>query len=791
MLAPGGRRRLVLVAAATVLTALSAFAAIRAQDAGAAWTTVLMGLVGIAVVTVPPLPSVRRLDEPELRARLRAAAESRLRAESIRHGPAGGRAAIRLSELVRVSTRTSHQGETTDLARLVEDTGGRVAVVGPAGSGKTTAAVDLLGQWLDAPPSGVRGALVPLYVRLSSWGDEEDLATWLTAQVRALTGLSARQAASALPLVVPILDGFDEVSEARRRRCAEALQEHLDRNRAALLVLTSRSPEFDAVSDILRSVRPLRLEPLDPAAISGLLLRDDPRHWAPVVAEIQREGSLLGWALQTPLMVQVVLDAWGHADPANLIEVSTRPGATRGAVTQMLWDRWLARAGERLSDASVSLAAALARSAQETGADEIRLEELGSRATRTAWWLLWGATIGGVGAALSSLPLVLVAVVGPLILALEGALRFWPRGSQSSVVRWGAMLLPGAAFGAAGYVTGLSGTDWWVPAVAGVVAGGVVAASDVEPAVSAWTARLSRVVAVRAWLTIAVTALAVAVLASTAALIEPAFAPVGVGLGLLVGYVADVEFGGHHLLVRTWWRLRDRGRPLGPRLAELAEAGLLRPSGAGFRFYHLELRDHLARRPPDGNPYRLDNAGQYAAFAKALDARSEEESIKLWDRYLARTPVDEAAVFNRALALERLGRLEEALDGFEAALRLRPRDVPDLRGCARLSLDTGRFEAAVGYARRFLEVAGDEPLMLGYLGTALLETGRGAQAREALDRAVALAPNAAVLLMTRAQVLDDLGAHELAEADRVRAHALDPDATTLLDGRRAALADVR
>jgi hypothetical protein len=39
----GGRRRLVFVAAATVLTALSAFAAFRAQDAGAAWTTVLMG----------------------------------------------------------------------------------------------------------------------------------------------------------------------------------------------------------------------------------------------------------------------------------------------------------------------------------------------------------------------------------------------------------------------------------------------------------------------------------------------------------------------------------------------------------------------------------------------------------------------------------------------------------------------------------------------------------------------------------------------------------------------------
>lgn len=784
VLVGGSRARLAVLAAVAVLVGISAVSAVRAQDPAAAWSSVLMGLVGVAVAVAPPLGGKSRLSQHELEAQVRGAAISVYNSEANQLDPEADRATVGVSEVLRVSTRTGRQSDTKRLAELVQEAGNRVALLGPAGSGKTTAAIDLLGAWFDKPPSGHGTSLVPFYVRLSSWTDEKDFETWLANRVAELSDLRVPQARLAIPRLALILDGLDEVSEAWRRDLADALRDFLERYKSAFLVLTSRPREFALLADRLTSLRTFRLATLDPDAISALLVADDPQHWAPVVKEVQRPNSPLAGALQTPLMAHLALESWANGSVSALIATSSRAGATEEDVKRALWDRRVAAAEEYTSPGTIGLAVALARSAKEAETDEIRLEDLGTRRTRTAWWLIWGIVVAALGYATSSVGFSTLATIGPLGVALGFAsLRYLPERYLPSWAVWILLGIGAFLLGWVGYAFGGVKSHWLAAAV-GVVGGVVPAAADLEPAASPWTLRLSHVVAVRAALTISLSALICVATTAAVAAYDTGLVPLALGAGFSAAYILDFEFGMHHLLVRVYWRLRNQRRALGPQLAALVRAGVLRRAGTNYRFYHLELRDHLAAQLSDGNPYRLENAGLGRIFEQALQASPPDAKLKLWDRYLARDPLNEPAVYNRALALERQGRSSEARAGFEAARRLRPRDALNVSACTRMALAAGDLHAALDLASRLVSISPSDPLAYAYLGAALWEAGNADDALAALDTALTRAPDEPAVLTTRAQILEDLGRSQTAQRDRDRACELDPHPISIVEGLR-------
>lgn len=135
---------------------------------------------------------------------------------------------------------------------------------------------------------------------------------------------------------------------------------------------------------------------------------------------------------------------------------------------------------------------------------------------------------------------------------------------------------------------------------------------------------------------------------------------------------------------------------------------------------------------------------------------------------LALGPADAAFVHEAHYLLGRalagLGRPEEALVGFAAAVELRPDFTPALEEGTGLLQAAQRGEEALAWAERWV-AAERSPAALLALGHALYQAKRNEEALEALDAVLALDPGNAAALEGRGSVRVVLGQAEEALAD--------------------------
>ncbi len=199
----------------------------------------------------------------------------------------------------------------------------RLVILGSPGSGKSILlgrlAVDLL---TDYKP----GDAVPVIVPAASWSPAtQDLWSWLTARlVTAYPGLDrpmpgqrfvrprrrVRQVDALLHanLLLPIIDGLDEIPGRMQAKAIAAINDALQRRRDIGLVASCRvSPFRDALSAApkLRNAFGIMLHDLDPAAVRDYLEHDagDDR-WASVIP-LLGGNSPVARALSVPLYVSL------------------------------------------------------------------------------------------------------------------------------------------------------------------------------------------------------------------------------------------------------------------------------------------------------------------------------------------------------------------------------------------------------------------------------------------------------------------------------------------------------
>jgi len=100
------------------------------------------------------------------------------------------------------------------------------------------------------------------------------------------------------------------------------------------------------------------------------------------------------------------------------------------------------------------------------------------------------------------------------------------------------------------------------------------------------------------------------------------------------------------------------------------------------------------------------------------------------------------ALILQAEVLEALGRLPQALESLQAALRLDPNDAGAWFNLAMLSLRNGSIEGAEDAARRALEIQPDSPAALELLARAMRDQGFAREALAPLRKAIAHDPAA-------------------------------------------------
>ena len=213
---------------------------------------------------------------------------------------------------------------------------GWLVVLGGPGSGKSMLMVrlilKLLNQWTPGKP-------VPVLVSITSWNPApeqeggQDLFSWLEDRLRitypvldvpmaTVEGAPSRvRALMSSRMIAPILDGLDEMPPAARQSVIGRLNDALtDRMRPQYLVVTCREDEYRQLVGRTRQVsrgrKPswfpldgaaaIALHPLGTAQVKAYLSdKGNDQRWQPVEADLDRSGTPVEKALQTPLAVSL------------------------------------------------------------------------------------------------------------------------------------------------------------------------------------------------------------------------------------------------------------------------------------------------------------------------------------------------------------------------------------------------------------------------------------------------------------------------------------------------------
>ncbi|KOU61090.1 hypothetical protein ADK57_28580 [Streptomyces sp. MMG1533] len=206
---------------------------------------------------------------------------------------------------------------------------GRLVILGAAGSGKSSVlallALELLRRRADVP-----GLPVPVSLSLTSWDPAaQTLTDWITDRLRICYPMAPQTARHLVTanMVLPMLDGLDELSPSARAHAVESLQRDIPPD--GRYVLTSRTAEYEEV--IQRAGRTLaraaviELRPLQPADAMAYLsynrLPGDLR-WGPVLNVLAgRPEAPLAQLLTQPLMLRLAEEVYRSpsTDPAELL----------------------------------------------------------------------------------------------------------------------------------------------------------------------------------------------------------------------------------------------------------------------------------------------------------------------------------------------------------------------------------------------------------------------------------------------------------------------------------------
>ncbi|MCX4834438.1 hypothetical protein OG746_37605 [Streptomyces sp. NBC_01016] len=231
-------------------------------------------------------------------------------------------------------------GDITKTYRKVPS--GRLVVLGDVGSGKTVLGLRLVLELLKNP---LPGEPVPEFFSLGAWNPkDEKLEKWLSSRLtRDTTGMDTitdggTTVATALvekTMILPVLDGFDEIAEELRPLAIDQLNSY-----DGPLVLTSRTDSYAAASDRTRGLHraaAIELTALTPDdAESFLVLGSAPTiksEWNHVLAGLRDRPDTpahrnLRGVLTTPLMVSLIRDIYGERAATGDGDRRDGPGRT-------------------------------------------------------------------------------------------------------------------------------------------------------------------------------------------------------------------------------------------------------------------------------------------------------------------------------------------------------------------------------------------------------------------------------------------------------------------------------
>lgn len=290
---------------------------------------------------------------------------------------------------------------------------GRLLILGQAGAGKSVLALRFALDRLRARGPGGR---VPVLLPMASWDPAtQDLESWaaerLAADHPALAGRAVAGGTVAAELLrssrlLPVLDGFDEMSTQTRHHALRRLRASLGETDPFLL--TSRADEYEAAvgqaDTVLPATAAVRVEPLSVQEAVDYLRRTTRKlvvgrtvatKWDPVFTLLREhprdlQALKLRDVLTTPLMTGLARITYSDTsrDPAELLDPLRFPG--RAAIEDHLLGQLVPAVTDQ-SERTARRLMFLAQHLNSLGTQDLewwRLSAAGPRAARAAGALL-------------------------------------------------------------------------------------------------------------------------------------------------------------------------------------------------------------------------------------------------------------------------------------------------------------------------------------------------------------------------------------------------------------------
>ena len=233
---------------------------------------------------------------------------------------------------------------------FLDETEGRLVIMGDPGSGKSVLALQLAGQLLSRFEKIQQ---VPLVISLASWDSENvDLEDWLVAEISIQCGLT-RLAATKLVhenRVLPILDGLDELvlggETTRLSAAVEKINNYVAQTPACRIVVTSRGGQyFERSAKRLRDLRIVWIEPLSRQKVIehiDHLCFSSERYseWKPLLTALQaRKSRYLTDVLCTPWRLNAAIVYFLSGGNPTVLLASAGEVAKDGAQTTEKYQR--------------------------------------------------------------------------------------------------------------------------------------------------------------------------------------------------------------------------------------------------------------------------------------------------------------------------------------------------------------------------------------------------------------------------------------------------------------------
>jgi TIR domain-containing protein/NACHT domain-containing protein len=193
----------------------------------------------------------------------------------------------------------------TPTSHIFDEAGKALLILGEPGAGKTTLLLELARDLLDRAAKD-ESHPIPVVFNLSSWAERRvALAEWLIDELNKRYDVPRKLAKTSVDsgLILPLLDGLDEVAADRREACVEAINAFLSEHGLLPLVVCSRVEDYAAMTERLRLPSAVLIQPLSRQQIQHYIERAGASLAG--LRTVLQEDETLWDLLHTPLMLSI------------------------------------------------------------------------------------------------------------------------------------------------------------------------------------------------------------------------------------------------------------------------------------------------------------------------------------------------------------------------------------------------------------------------------------------------------------------------------------------------------